>query len=105
MVKSTNNKTYMWKLYRGEHTYCFQSNDPIVKRKMARRKDFGIFNTWSDGTMVYVSGKNTTQSAKRTLARLTGSEVFYLRSDDVYIAETHTIVTFKKRSRSTKKVA
>ena len=72
---------------------------------MARRKDFGIFNTWSDGTMVYVSVKKTTQSAKRTLARLMGSEVFYLRSDDIYIAETHTIVTFKKRSLSTKKVA
>ena len=90
-------KTYMWKLDRDEHSYCFQSKDPRVKRKMARRKDFGIFNTWSDGTMVYASGKKTTQSAKRTLARLTGSEVYYLRSDDVYMAETHTIVTSKKR--------
>mgnify|MGYP001222058680 FL=1 len=95
-------KTYMWKLYQDEHSYCFQSKDPRVKRKMARRKDFGIFNTWSDGTMVYVSGKKTTQSAKRTLARLTGSEVYYLRSDDVYIAETHTIVTSKKRPLSKK---
>ena len=92
-----NYKNYMWKLYRGENAYCFQSKDPRVKRKMARRKDFGIFNTWSDGTMVYVSGKKTTQSAKRTLARLTGSEVYYLRSDDVYMAETDTIVTSKKR--------
>ena len=69
---------------------------------MARRNDFSIFNTWSDGKMVYVSGKNTTQSAKRTLARLTGSEVHYLRFDDVYVAETDTIVTSKKRPRSTK---
>ena len=104
-MKGYDYKTYMWKLYRGEHAYCFQSKDPRVKRKMARRKDFSVFNTWSDGTMVYVSGKNTTQSAKRTLARQRGSEVFYLRSDDVYIAKTHTIVTFKKRSRSTKKVS
>ena len=94
----------MWKLYRGEHTYCFQSTDPRVKRKMSRRKDFGIFNTWSDGTMVCVSGKNTTQSAKRTLARLMGSEVYYLRSDDVYIAETYTIVTYKKRPLSSIKL-
>ena len=97
-------KTYMWKLYQDEHSYCFQSKDPRVKRKMARRKDFGIFNTWSDGTMVYVSGKKTTQSAKRTLARLTGSEVYYLRSDDVYIAETNTIVTSKKRPLSSIKL-
>ena len=69
---------------------------------MARRKDFAIFNTWSDGTMVYVSGKNTTQSAKRTLARLTGSEVFYLCSEDVYVAETDTIVTSKKKSEHNK---
>ena len=88
----------MWRLYKDEHDYCFQSKDPMVKRKMARRKDFVIFNTWSDGTMVYVSGKKTTQCAKRTLARLTGSEVHYLRSDDVYMAETHTIVTSKRRS-------
>ncbi len=97
-------KTYMWKLYQDEHSYCFQSKDPRVKRKMARRKDFAIFNTWSDGTMVYASGKNTTQSAKRTLARLTGSEVYYLRSDDVYIAETYTIVTSKKRPLSSIKL-
>ena len=97
-------KTYMWKLYQDEHSYCFQSKDPRVKRKMARRKDFAIFNTWSDGTMVYASGKNTTQSAKRTLARLTGSEVYYLRSDDVYIAETYTIVTSKKKPQSSIKL-
>ena len=101
-MKGYDYKTYMWKLYRGEHSYCFQSKDPRVKRKMARRKDFCIFNTWSDGTMVYVSGKKTTQSAKRTLARLTGSEVYYLCSDDVYMAETHTIVTSKKRPLSKK---
>ena len=95
-------KNYMWKLYRDDHVYGFQSKDPRVKRKMARRKDFSVFNTWSDGTMVYVSGKKTTQSAKRTLARLTGSEVHYLRSDDVYVAETDTIVTSKKRPLSTK---
>jgi len=95
-------KTYMWRLYKDDHLYCFQSKDPRVKRKMARRKDFGIFNTWSDGTMVYASGKKTTQSAKRTLARLTGSEVFYLRSEDVYVAETNTIVTSKKRSEHKK---
>ena len=101
MERISKYETYMWRLYKDEHSYCFQSKDPRVKRKMARRKDFGIFNTWSDGTMVYASGKNTTQSAKRTLARLTGSEVYYLRSDDVYMAETHTIVTSKKRSQST----
>ena len=101
-MKVIHYKNYMWKLDRDDHLYCFQSKDPRVKRKMARRKDFGIFNTWSDGTMVYVSGKKTTQSAKRTLARLTGSEVYYLRSDDVYIAETHTIVTSKKKPLSTK---
>ena len=95
-------KTYMWRLYKDEHSYCFQSKDPRVKRKMARRNDFSVFNTWSDGTMVYASGKKTTQSAKRTLARLTGSEVYYLRSDDVYMAKTHTIVTSKKRPLSTK---
>ena len=102
MELNSKYNTYMWRLYKDDHLYCFQSNDPRVKRKMARRKDFGIFNTWSDGTMVYVSGKKTTQSAKRTLARLTGSEVYYLRSDDVYMAETHTIVTSKKRPLSTK---
>ena len=64
---------------------------------MARRKDFSVFNMWSDGTMVYVSLKKTTQSAKRTLTRLTGSEVYYLRLDDVYMSETDTIVTSKKR--------
>ena len=103
-MKGYNYKTYMWKLYKGENAYCFQSKDPRVKRKMARRKDFSVFNTWSDGTMVYVSGKKTTQSAKRTLARLTGSEVHYLRSDDVYIAETHTIVTSKKKPQSSIKL-
>ena len=89
------NKHNMWKLYRGDDIYCFQSKDPRVKRKMARRKDFSVFNTWSDGTMVYVTSKNTTQSAIRTLARLTGSKVNYLRSEGVYVAETDTIVTFK----------
>jgi len=86
----------MWKLYRDDNIYCFQSKDPRVKRKMARRKDFSVFNTWSDGTMVYVSAKNTVQSAKRTLARLTGLKVHYISLDDVYMAETDTIVTFKK---------
>ena len=101
-MKGYDYKTYMWKLYRGEHAYCFQSKDPRVKRKMARRKDFFVFNTWSDGTMVYVSVKKTTQSAKRTLARLMGSEAYYISSDDVYMAKTHTIVTSKKRPLSTK---
>ena len=65
---------------------------------MARRKDFTIFN-WAINhpQLVYVSSKNTTQSAKRTLARLTGSEVHYISSDDVYMAQTHTIVTLKKK--------
>ena len=98
MGKIVTYKSYMWKLFRGEHSYCFQSKDPSIKRKMARRKDFSIFNAWSDGTTVYVSYKKTSQSAKRTLARLTGSEVHYLRFDDVYVAETDTIVTSKKRS-------
>ena len=102
MELNSKYNTYMWRLYKDDHLYCFQSKDPRVKRKMARRKDFGIFNTWSDGTMVYVSGKKTTQSAKRTLARLTGSEVHYLCSDDVYVAETDTIVTPKKRSEHKK---
>ena len=86
----------MWKLYRDDTLYCFQSKDPRVKRKMARRKDFSVFNTWSDGTMVYISWKKTTQSAKRTLYRLTGSEVKYIPLDDVFIAITNTIVTSKE---------
>ena len=91
-------KTYMWKLSKDDTLYCFQSKDPRVKRKMARRKDFPFFNTWSDGTMVYTSGKNTPQSAKRTLYRLTGSEVKYLPLDDVFIAITNTIVTSKEEA-------
>ena len=102
MKQDLNYKTYMWRPYKDDHIYCFQSKDPRIKRKMARRKDFSIFNTWSDGTMVYASYKNTTQSAKRTLARLTGSEVHYISSDDVYMAKTHTIVTSKKKPLSTK---
>ena len=102
-MKGYDYKTYMWKLYKGENAYCFQSCDPRVKRKMARRKDFAIFN-WAINhpQLVYISSKKTTQSAKRTLARLTGSEVFYLCSEDVYVAETDTIVTSKKRPLSTK---
>ena len=69
---------------------------------MARRGDFKVFNTWSDGTMVYVTEQNTVQSAKRTLSRLTGQKVHYMRADDVYIAQTHTIVTSKKRPLSKK---
>ena len=91
-------KTYMWKLYKDDTLYCFQSKDPRVKRKMARRKDFSVFNTWSDGTMVYITEKNTPQSAKRTLYRLTGSEVKYLPLDDVFIAITNTIVTSKEEA-------
>ena len=103
MDTESNYKTYMWQLYKDDHIYCFQSCDPRVKRKMARRKDFAIFN-WAINhpQLVYVSSKKTTQSAKRTLARLTGSEVHYLRSDDVYVAETDTIVTSKKRSEHKK---
>ena len=88
----------MWRLYKDKILYCFQSKDPMVKRKMARRKDFGIFNTWSDGTMVYISGKKTTQSARRTLTRLTCSKVFYLRLDGVFIANSNTIMTFKQEA-------
>ena len=88
----------MWRLYKNKILYCFQSKDPMVKRKMARRKDFGIFNTWSDGTMVYISGKKTTQSARRTLTRLTCSKVFYLRLDGVFIANSNTIMTFKQEA-------
>ena len=70
---------------------------------MARRKDFTIFNWAINHTqLVYVSNKKTTQSAKRTLTRLTGSKVFYLCSEDVYVAETDTIVTSKKRSEHKK---
>jgi len=98
MESNSKYKTYMWHLYKDDHVYCFQSKDPRVKRKMARRKDFSVFNTWSDGTMVYTSGKNTTQSAKRTLYRLTGSEVKYLPLDDVFIAITNTIVTSKEEA-------
>ena len=83
-------------------SFCYQSNDPRVKRKMARRDDFKVFNTWSDGTMVYISAKNDTQSAKRTLSRLTGQKVIYMRASDVYMAKSHTIVTSKKRPLSTK---
>ena len=68
---------------------------------MARRKDFRVFNTWSDGTMVYVTEQNTVQSAKRTLSRLTGQKVNYMSSDGVYMAETHTIVTSNEGSLST----
>ena len=102
MGKIVTYKSYMWKLYNGEHSYCFQSKDPRIKRKMARRKDFSIFNAWSDGTMVYVSYKKTSQSAKRTLTRLTGSETYYISSDNVYMAKTHTIVTSKKKPQTTK---
>ena len=68
---------------------------------MARRGDFKVFNTWSDGTMVYVTEKNTVQSAKRTLSRLTGQKVIHLRASDVYMAKTHTIVTSNEGSLST----
>lgn len=68
---------------------------------MARRGDFKVFNTWSDGTMVYVTEKNTVQSAKRTLSRLTGQKVIYMRASDVYMAKTHTIVTSNEGSLST----
>ena len=82
-------------------SFCYQSSDPRVKRKMARRGDFKVFNTWSDGTMVYVTEQNTVQSAKRTLSRLTGQKVHYMRADDVYMAQTHTIVTSNEGSLST----
>ena len=68
---------------------------------MARRGDFKVFNTWSDGTMVYVTDKNTVQSAKRTLSRLTGQKVIYMRASDVYMAKSHTIVTSNEGSLST----
>ena len=82
-------------------SFCFQSSDPRVKRKMARRNDFTVFNTWSDGTMVYVTNKKDTQSAKRPLGRLTGQKVNYIRAEGVYMAETHTIVTSDEGSLST----
>ena len=68
---------------------------------MARWGDFKVFNTWSDGTMVYVTEKNDAQSAKRTLSRLTGQKVIYIGSSAVYMAKTHTIVTSNEGSLST----
>ena len=91
-------KTYMWKLSRDDTLYCFQSKDPRVKRKMARRKDFSVFNTWSDGKMVYITEKSTPQSARKTLGRLTSSEIKKEPAGDAYYAETYTIVTSKEEA-------
>ena len=91
--------TSCWKLTRDEDIYRFQSDDPLVINKMRRRADFDLV-AWGENAIIeiYSTIKSTPQSARKTLGRLTSSEIKKEPAGDAYYAETYTIVTFKEEA-------
>lgn len=87
--------TYMWRDVSYEDIYSFQTNDPDVIKRMKDRHDF--WQVGYGGILVFKTRKKTPQSARRTLGRITRGIVKKDTKNDVWYAESNTIVGTKTK--------
>lgn len=79
--------TYMWQEERGQKFYRFQTDDPVVNKKMRERKTFTLIGSgFNCNLWIYQTELFKPQNAKRTLKALTGKGIQYDRSSDTFFA-------------------
>lgn len=77
----------MWKEEQRGKLYRFQTDDPLVNKRMNQRKNFYLIG-WSVNTRLWIFQVqlHTQQNALRTLKALTGNNVIYNKKEEIYSA-------------------
>ena len=96
-------RTDMWVIDKKAHRYWFQTTDPEVHKRMRQRKDFKMVGRALNASLwIYSSSFYSPKEARRTLRRITRSEIKYDEVEELYYTETGAIVACKNESRSRK---
>jgi len=86
-----NLMSYMWQELRGDPTYMIQTEDPAIKNKLKRRKNFELIaygvncNFWKFGTSF-----SRPDIAKKTFVKIVRGEIYYSVEKDIYYGVTYS---------------
>lgn len=78
----------MWQMGRGSKEYRFQTSDRNAKNKMMRRKNFRLVGSGMNYDLwIFQARISRLDIAKKNLKTLTGEQVDFLSSEDIFISE------------------
>ena len=81
----------------GDKIYRFQTNDPIIHKRLRRRKDFKLSIVGINKPIwVYKTKKYSLKEAKNTLQNISNGQLVYDETDKIYYCHTRKCLTDKK---------
>ena len=88
--------SYLWRELSNDKYWRIQTTDPIIKKKLKRRRTAKLVGECFNHRMViYRLQYYTPQKAKQSFQRLTGQKIKKDSDDGVFYAETYPILTKK----------
>ena len=91
--------SYLWREVSNDSYWRIQTTDPIIIRKLKRRKTARLVGECFNHPMViYKLQYFSPQKAKQSFERLTGQKIKKDSDDGVFYAETYPILTKKKHT-------
>ena len=98
--------TYLWQELYGDPVFRFQSNDPVVNKRMRQRIDFSlVLYGLNTNLRVYKAQFYSPKEARRTLRRITRQDIFFDAESDVFYAQTGAIVAPKQELEGKRELA
>ena len=96
-------KTCLWQEVKRDSWWRIQTNDPSVIRKLRRRKTATLCSWALNDSMVIFSIRyKSPRLARQSLQRLTGQIVKKDALNDIFVADTSTILTCKNKLETSK---
>tara|TARA_Y100000996_G_C22264343_1_gene537266 strand:+ start:235 stop:534 length:300 start_codon:yes stop_codon:yes gene_type:complete len=92
--------TYMWREAPeivGDKIYRFQTTDPIIHKRLRRRKDFKLSIVGINKPIwIYKTRKHSLKEAKNTLQNISNGQLVYDETDKIYYCHTRKCLTEKE---------
>ena len=96
-------KTYLWQELRGKRWWRIQTDDPVVIRKLKRRKTATVCVWFLNApTVIFSIQYKSPRLARQSLQRLTGQIVKKDALNDLFFADTSTILTSNNKPQTLK---
>ena len=96
-------KTCLWQEVKRDSWWRIQTNDPSVIRKLRRRKTATLCS-WAlnDSSVIFRIRYKSPRLARQSLQRLTGQNIKKDALNDIFAADTSTILTCKSKPETSK---
>ena len=89
----------MWQMGRGSKEFRFQTNEPEIKNRMSRRKNFLLVGSGVNCSLWLFQAKiSRTDTAKNILKTLSGENVELIPEEDVFVPESFLSKAVNKAS-------